>query len=109
MNPCLPPHHSGLKSLRIPLTLDSSDTLSINIGGIPHLAKNERDAPNFLFAALDMAACAPFFKERRMKFVEPTKLHRKSGVWGHPAFRRELVAGPPGGFRSLTEEPLRME
>ena len=82
VNPCLPPHHSGLKSLRIPLTLDSSDTLSINIGGIPHLAKNERDAPNFLFAALDMAACAPFFKERRMKFVEPTKLHRKSGVWG---------------------------
>jgi hypothetical protein len=50
--------------------------------GIPHLAKNERDAPNFLYAALDRAACAPLFKERRMKCREPTKLHRKSGVWG---------------------------
>ena len=28
---------------------------------IPHLAKNERDAPNFLYAALDRTACAPFF------------------------------------------------
>ena len=26
--------------------------------GTRHLAKNERDAPNFLYAALDMAACA---------------------------------------------------
>src|ERR1700733_6418717 len=50
--------------------------------GIPHLAKNERDTPNFLFAALDTAACAPFCKERRMKFSEPTRLHRKSGVRG---------------------------
>ncbi len=50
--------------------------------GIPHLAKNERDAPNFLYAALDKTACAPFFKERRMKCAEPTKLNRKSGMWG---------------------------
>ena len=50
--------------------------------GIPHLAKNERDASNFLYAALDRIACAPLFKERRMKFREPTKLHRKSGMWG---------------------------
>jgi hypothetical protein len=57
--------------------------------GIPHLAKNERDAPNFLYAALDRTACAPFFEERRMKFWEPTKLHRKSGMWG----TRLLFAG----------------
>jgi len=50
--------------------------------GIPHLAKNERDAPNFLYAGLEMAACAPFFKERRMRFAKPTKFHRKSGMWG---------------------------
>jgi hypothetical protein len=43
----------------------------MEIRGIPHLAKNERDAPNFLHVALDTTACAPFFKERRMKFVEP--------------------------------------
>ena len=34
------------------------------------------DTANFLYAALDTAACAPFFKERRMKFAEPTKFHR---------------------------------
>ena len=39
--------------------------------GIPHLAKNERDAPNFLRVALDKAACAPFLKEGRMRFVKP--------------------------------------
>jgi hypothetical protein len=48
----------------------------------PTSRKNERDTPNFLYAALDRTACAPLFKERRMKFREPTKLHRKSGVWG---------------------------
>src|ERR1700729_262552 len=30
-------------------------------------------------AALDEAACAPFSKERRMKFAKATKFHRKSG------------------------------
>jgi hypothetical protein len=30
-------------------------------------------------AALDEAACAPFSKERRMKFANATKFHRKSG------------------------------
>jgi hypothetical protein len=49
--------------------------------GIPHLAKNERVAPNFLYAALDKIACAPYFKERRMKLEEPTKPRRKSGMW----------------------------
>jgi hypothetical protein len=56
--------------------------------GTPHLAKNERDAPNFLYAALDRTACAPLFKERRMKFREPRKLHRKSGMWGTRRLRR---------------------
>jgi hypothetical protein len=57
--------------------------------GIPHLAKNERDAPIFLYAALERTACAALFKESRMKFWEPTKLHRKSGMWG----TRRLVRG----------------
>ena len=34
---------------------------AIEVRGISHLAKNERDAPNFLHEALDNAACAPFF------------------------------------------------
>ena len=54
---------------------------NVEIRGIPHLAKSERDAPNFLHTALDMTACAPFFKERRLKCAEPNKLHRKSGMW----------------------------
>jgi hypothetical protein len=50
---------------------------------VSHISrKNERDASNFLHAPLDTTACAPFFKERRMKFTEPTTLHRESGVWG---------------------------
>ena len=31
-----------------------------------------------------MAACAAFYKKSRMKFVDPTKLYRKSGGMGHP-------------------------
>jgi hypothetical protein len=31
-------------------------------------------------AALDTKTCAPFRKERRMKFAKATKFHRKSGV-----------------------------
>jgi hypothetical protein len=49
---------------------------------IPHLAKNERDAPNFLHAALEKTAYASFVKERRRKFVKATEPHRKSGMWG---------------------------
>jgi hypothetical protein len=49
--------------------------------GIPHLAKDERDAPNFLHAALDKSACAPFFKERRMRRVEPSKLCGRVLEW----------------------------
>jgi hypothetical protein len=47
--------------------------------GIPHLAKNERDTPKFLHAALDETACAPFFKERRMRIANATNFDRKSG------------------------------
>jgi hypothetical protein len=47
-----------------------------------HISQKARDTPNFLYAALDTATRAPFVKERRMKFPEPTKLHRKSGIWG---------------------------
>ena len=42
--------------------------------------------PDFLLAALDKAACAPFFQERRMKLVEPTNLYRKSGMRGTRGF-----------------------
>jgi hypothetical protein len=47
-----------------------------------HICQKQADTPNFLYAALERTACAPFFKERRMKFREPKNLHRKSGIWG---------------------------
>jgi hypothetical protein len=35
--------------------------------------------PDFLYAALETTACAAFSEESRMKFVNATKLDRKSG------------------------------
>ena len=45
-------------------------TIELHVGyrGIPHLANNERDAPNFLHAALNTITCAPFVEERRLEF-----------------------------------------
>ena len=63
--------------------------------GAPHLARFSRDAPNFLHATLNKTACAPFFKERRMRFAEPTKLHRKSGMWDTTALNRKPVGFGP--------------
>jgi hypothetical protein len=69
--------------------------LKVNIRGIPHLAKNQRDAPNFLHAALDTTTCAPFLKERRIRRTEPSKLHRKSGMWGtQDLFVQEIPTEP---------------
>jgi hypothetical protein len=49
------------------------------------------NTPNFLQAALDKAACAPFFEERRMKFVEPIELNRKFEAMGYPSRGRADV------------------
>jgi hypothetical protein len=40
---------------------------------------NKMGDPDFLYAALDMTACAAFSKESRMRLANATKLHRKSG------------------------------
>jgi hypothetical protein len=47
-------------------------------------------------AALDMTTCAPFRKERRMKFAEATNLNRKSGVaqWRDLRLIALFSAGP---------------
>jgi hypothetical protein len=52
--------------------------------GIPYLAKNERDTPNFLHGAPPTPACAAFIKESRMRLDNAGKLDRKSGIWGTP-------------------------
>jgi hypothetical protein len=49
---------------------------------VSHISRKTSEMPlNFLYAALDRTECAALFKERRRRFREPTKLHRKSGVW----------------------------
>src|ERR1700722_2696576 len=68
----------------------ASERLGVKRRGIPHLAKNERDTPNFLHGALDTAACAPFFKERRIKFAEPNKARQEIGILGTLSFAWEL-------------------
>jgi hypothetical protein len=40
--------------------------------------------PDFLQAAPDRAACAPFCEERRMNGGNAVKLYRKFGVDDHP-------------------------
>jgi hypothetical protein len=52
---------------------------------------NKKGDPDFLYAALDMTACAAFSKESRMRFANATKLHRKSG--GSPSFFFFLEVG----------------
>ena len=55
-------------------------------GCFSHISRKARDTPNFLHAAVDTSTRAPFVKERRIKFSEPTKLDRKSGIWGTHCF-----------------------
>ena len=42
-----------------------------------------RAFPNFLPRCTRQGTCAPFRKERRMKFAEATETHRKSGFGPH--------------------------
>jgi hypothetical protein len=71
-------------ALHVPL---SKVGKKVEVRGIPHLAKNERDTPNFLYAALDTTACAPFFKERRIEFDGTRLAPQEIGDMGHPALR----------------------
>ena len=80
---------------------EASENQNVEVCGIPHLAKYERDAPNFLHVALDKTACAPFIKERRMKFAEPIKPSQEIGDGGHPGFiGRDRVWGSLEGWTS---------
>jgi hypothetical protein len=40
--------------------------------------------PNFLHAVLDKTACAPFFKERRMRFADPLNFSGNRGYGAPP-------------------------
>ena len=51
-----------------------------------HPSQKTRRTPDSCHAALDKTACAPFYKERRMNFAEPSKLNRNPGIWGTRRF-----------------------
>jgi hypothetical protein len=69
---------------------------------VSHISQKTSEIPRiFLYAALEMNVCAALFKESRRKFREPTKLHGKSGVWGHPGsflgrMKKGAVENPRG-------------
>src|SRR5271170_6282514 len=49
-----------------------------------YLGRKRSADPDFLYAALDTAACAAFIEESRMKCANATQLHRKSGKGRQP-------------------------
>ncbi len=53
---------------------------------VSHPLQSAQRTPDSCHAALDKTACAPFSKERRMKFAEPSKLNRNPGGWGTRLF-----------------------
>jgi hypothetical protein len=57
--------------------------------------------PDSCHAALDKTACAPFSKERRMRFAEPSKLNRNPGGWGTRLF--VVLPAVPNTNRGLIE------
>src|SRR5271170_6848197 len=71
--------------------------------GIPYLAKNERDTRISCTRHPATPTCAAFIEESRMKFINASKLHRKSGGMGHPslcegtrAYQAEFIASLQG-------------
>jgi hypothetical protein len=78
--------------------------------GIPHLEKNERDTPNFLYAALDTTVCAPFFKERRIESDGTRFAPQEIGDMGAPVVFLLLDSGGRKGggiLPGLFSEPER--
>ncbi len=57
--------------------------IRVQCGGIPHLAKTS-EIPEFPARSTGHDYVCAFLKERRVKCAAPNKLHRKSGIEGHP-------------------------
>jgi hypothetical protein len=56
--------------------------LAVNIGGIPYLAKNERDTRISCTRHQATATCAAFIEESRMKFLNANNFTGNPGIWG---------------------------
>jgi cytochrome c553 len=75
--------------------------MPVEVRGISHLAKNERDTPISCSLRWTMPRVRLSLKERRMKFAEPNNLHRKSGVWGTRSSVVEYRLGKFASFLGL--------
>jgi hypothetical protein len=100
-------------NLRVPHPLRSLQRVGYANVGIEilgsHPLQRTRRIPDFLLAAPSMAACAAFYKESRMKFVDPATPYRKSGDgapggWWH--LLPNTVSSPCG---SATAQPAKWE
>jgi hypothetical protein len=68
---------------------------------VSHPLQRTQRTPDSCHAALDKTACAPFSKERRMKFAEPSKLNRNPGGWATRLF--VVLPAVPNTSRGLIE------
>jgi hypothetical protein len=76
---------------------------NVEVRGIPHLEKNQRDAPNFLHVAMDKTACAPFFRGKAQEVRRTHEARQEIGDVGHPG----LVAGRDILPRAMISGQLR--
>jgi hypothetical protein len=53
---------------------------------VSHPLPRAQRTPDSCHAAPDKTVCAPFSKERRIQFAEPSKLNRNPGGWGTRLF-----------------------
>ncbi len=57
-------------------------------GGLPYLAKNERDTPNFLYAALDRDRVCAFLRGKAHEVRGTHETTQEIGDMGHPRSSR---------------------
>ena len=78
--------------------------LAANLDGIPHLAKDERDARVACTRYQAAVTCAAFIEESRRKFTNANIPHRKSGVRG----TRPILMAVPLLFAGATSSCSRI-
>jgi hypothetical protein len=71
--------------------------MAANIHPIPHLPTKALGDPDFVYTAPLMFAYAAFYKESRMKFIDPRNPTGNPGVWGtHHAYPNRFGAKNKG-------------
>jgi hypothetical protein len=76
---------------------------------LPRLPSGTARTPDFLLRTPPPVACAVPARRDRMKCVVPTKLYRKSGGMGHPAFALFISSAAEGSAAPEFYERNRLE